>query len=444
MTNFEAWTLSYLLNSLWQVPLLFAAGWLAARALRRIGPEAEHRVWAAVLILQSLLPACSTLQLDWLPSLFSLFSRTGGEGQVSVIVGPGVAWTGVHLPNPTLAGIAVAYCGVTAWFAARFAWRCFRLRRLRRESVPANLSGDLALVANQAAAYFGLRHVSLATSPNVFSPVTLGASNAIVLLPAKNIDEMELAEFHAVIAHEFAHIRRGDFLRNIICEFLALPVSYHPLLWFTRERLTETREMICDRMAAEISGPRSYARSLLRLASLLAQGIPARTPHAVGIFDTNTLERRVMNLMERRPDIRGLRRIAILVTLATFGIATCASALAMRMHVDGLAQASDHPPAHPTHPVAVRPDIMAGQRISGPQPKYPEAAKKARIQGTVKIDAVIGKDGSVAKTKVTSGPKELRDSAVDAVQQWKYKPFLLNGEPVEVTTTISVVYSLAK
>jgi outer membrane biosynthesis protein TonB len=57
---------------------------------------------------------------------------------------------------------------------------------------------------------------------------------------------------------------------------------------------------------------------------------------------------------------------------------------------------------------------------------------------------VIGKDGTVEELKVASGPKELQQSSLDAVRQWIYKPFLLNGDPVEVKTTINVVYSLAK
>ena len=63
MRNFESWILAYLLNSLWQVPLLFAAGWLAARALRPVGAAAEHRVWVVVLLLQSLLPGLFHLSL---------------------------------------------------------------------------------------------------------------------------------------------------------------------------------------------------------------------------------------------------------------------------------------------------------------------------------------------------------------------------------------------
>ena len=69
MRSLEFWILAYLLNSLWQVPLLFAAGWLAARLLRSAGTVVEHRIWVLVLLLQSLLPACSIFPWEWLRTL---------------------------------------------------------------------------------------------------------------------------------------------------------------------------------------------------------------------------------------------------------------------------------------------------------------------------------------------------------------------------------------
>ena len=69
--------------------------------------------------------------------------------------------------------------------------------------------------------------------------------------------------------------------------------------------------MVCDAMAAEtVAGRENYARSLLRLASLLVHGTPARTLHAIGIFDANIFERRVMNLTEKYVELRGVRRLA--------------------------------------------------------------------------------------------------------------------------------------
>ena len=85
---------------------------------------------------------------------------------------------------------------------------------------------------------------------------------------------------------------------------------------------------------------------------------------------------------------------------------------------------------------------MASRIVSQAQPKYPPEAKEKRIQGTVVLNVTIGKDGTVEDLKVASGPKELRQSALTAVRQWTYKPYLVDGNAVEVDSTISVRYSL--
>jgi len=77
-------------------------------------------------------------------------------------------------------------------------------------------------------------------------------------------------------------------------------------------------------------------------------------------------------------------------------------------------------------------------------PVYPVDAKKARVQGTVVLNAVIGTDGTVKELSVVSGPDMLQQAALDAVRQWRYKPYLLNGEPVEVRTTINIIFTLAR
>ena len=76
------------------------------------------------------------------------------------------------------------------------------------------------------------------------------------------------------------------------------------------------------------------------------------------------------------------------------------------------------------------------------QPVYPQIARTAHISGTVLLHAVIAKDGTIQELTYVSGPALLMRSAMDAVREWRYKPTLLNGEPVEVDTTIQVVFSL--
>jgi TonB family protein len=249
-------------------------------------------------------------------------------------------------------------------------------------------------------------------------------------------------ELRTAIAHEFAHMRRHDFLKNMLYELISLPVRFHPVLSLTRYRLMETREMVCDQLAASLADHHQYARSLLRLASLLVDGMPARPPQTIGIFDATAFERRVMRLTQKPAQLSVLRRFTTAAVCALFGVGICATTLALSVHVDALAAGDEQAPSKPTHPVAVRADIMQTQIVHKVNPVYPEDAKKARIEGKVQLEAVIGKTGEVEQLKVISGPKELQQSARDAVRQWIYKPFLLNGTAVEVKTTISVVYSL--
>lgn len=135
--------------------------------------------------------------------------------------------------------------------------------------------------------------------------------------------------------------------------------------------------------------------------------------------------------------------MAAVIACVAFGIAACGTAFAMRMHVDPVAAAMAYHATNAPKTISVKAGVIAGNRIGGENPKYPEQAKKDKVQGTVVLKALIGRDGSIKVLKVLSGPKELRNSARDAVRTWKYKPYLLNGDPVQVETTINVVYTLA-
>jgi TonB family protein len=75
-------------------------------------------------------------------------------------------------------------------------------------------------------------------------------------------------------------------------------------------------------------------------------------------------------------------------------------------------------------------------------PVYPPIAKAAHVQGTVVLQAVIGKDGQIRELHVISGPAMLQQAAMDAVKAWGYKPYMLNGKPVEVLTTVNVIFTL--
>jgi protein TonB len=85
---------------------------------------------------------------------------------------------------------------------------------------------------------------------------------------------------------------------------------------------------------------------------------------------------------------------------------------------------------------------LTAKRISGDAPKYPVAARAAGISGRVVLKAIIGKNGMIEEVRVVSGPRELWKAAVDAVNTWKYEPLVINGEPVEVTTQVTVNFDM--
>ena len=87
-------------------------------------------------------------------------------------------------------------------------------------------------------------------------------------------------------------------------------------------------------------------------------------------------------------------------------------------------------------------NVQAALLVNKVQPVYPPLARQTRISGTVRLHAIISKSGTIQELTVISGHPLLVRAALDAVQQWRYRPTLLNGEPVEVDTTIDVIFSL--
>jgi protein TonB len=93
--------------------------------------------------------------------------------------------------------------------------------------------------------------------------------------------------------------------------------------------------------------------------------------------------------------------------------------------------------------VRVSQGVTEGLLMKKVQPQYPALARQARIQGAVVLQASIGKDGNVQNLRAVSGHPMLTPAAIEAVKQWKYRPYFLNGEAVEVDTTITVNFTLA-
>ncbi len=101
------------------------------------------------------------------------------------------------------------------------------------------------------------------------------------------------------------------------------------------------------------------------------------------------------------------------------------------------------PKLEPVKRIRVSQGVTRGMVIHKVEPAYPPIARGARIAGVVQLKAIVGKDGDIKELQVVNGHPMLIPAALDAVKQWRYRPYLLNGEPVEVETNITVTFQLS-
>ncbi len=457
-TPMLSWFLSYLFNALWQIPLLFAAAWLAARMLRRTDPRVEHRIWVGALLLQVMLPACDFHVASLWHALLNLLPSTGtvSNGGVHIFLGSAAIAGGstLRLPLVLEAGLVLAWMCCIFYFAARLAWGLWQTHTLARSATRLTLTGEAALSWTGHCHRMGitLQHRRLPPRRRKLDRSPSGCGTDLCLCRPPFSKTFRQDDLDAVLAHELAHIQRRDFAKNLLYGLAALPIAWHPVAWRTRMRVAESRELVCDAMAADaiaaeaVAGRRQYAQSLLRLASILSAGPRVATLHAVGILSLNTdariFERRIMSLTRKPTPISAARRILVAASCCVVVLATCASALALHTDVSAITPSAGDQASGPPRTIHVKGRIMQGQRISGDNPVYPPEARAKKIEGAVVIDATIGKDGGIKDLRVVKTPDpSLAESALKAVRTWRYHPYLLNGEPVEVVTRVNVVYS---
>ena len=261
----------YLVNSIWQAPLLLLAAWVVSRILRELGCVAQHRAWAAALVVAAIAP-------------MGVFNRSKVGVHLLIAGGPFNVLAGAHQGFAT-AGLThgTFRLAPAIYFTMLFAYLIFlvlagfrlgrglyKTRGLLRHAAAVVLSPEAAEIWQRCKTAFSLGGARLASSQEITGPVTAGTRNPVLLMPPGFLFESTSEDLAAALGHECAHLERRDFLLNLLYEFVSLPIAYHPATWMMKSRLAETRELICDRMAAErFAGPRSYARSLLRLAAAL-------------------------------------------------------------------------------------------------------------------------------------------------------------------------------
>ncbi|HEV2666046.1 MAG TPA: M56 family metallopeptidase, partial [Blastocatellia bacterium] len=232
-------------------------------------------------------------------------------------------------PAPlALVGLWLALCALMSWRVARSYKAVFRLRG-RLEPAPSEQRGHV----ERLAAVFGIkRPVRAFTSGQVVMPMTIGSLKPLVILPADLADDLSQSEFESVVAHELAHVKRWDYLTNMLQRAVQTYLFFHPAVWFICKQLTIERELACDDWAVKTCEPRRYASCLTKLVEALNESKPhmAVRVAATGIggivFGKHVISRRVEMILNRdRNATTAVSKPALLyaVGLVVMFIAVC-------------------------------------------------------------------------------------------------------------------------
>lgn len=181
--------------------------------------------------------------------------------------------------------------GVT-FFSVRLGVACHRIHRIRTQG---ELLDDFALRSQMEKICRRLaiqKSIQLYVSRHISTPTTIGWIKPIVLLPATAATGLTADQLTAVLAHELAHIRRGDFLVNMIQSLIEVIFFFHPVVWWISSQIREERENCCDDLVtSRLSSKKTYAESLLKLAE--AQSAPNPALNANGGKLLNRIQRLV-------------------------------------------------------------------------------------------------------------------------------------------------------
>ena len=254
-----AWTLAHFL---WQGTLLAGVFASTPHIVRRTTPQARYLVGCAVLAVMLTAPTVTfivLLERETPPTLASMYHVDARQSDSPL----------AESANSTQLIIASAWAFGTLMSAAWLfgGWLQTRaLRRLRMRPMPERIRHTI----DQLAAAMHVRAtIRLVDSLAVTVPLTIGWIAPVILLPASMLTGLSSAQLRAIIAHEFAHVRRCDYLVNLLQRAIESLLFFHPAVWWVSACVRQEREYCCDDIAAAVTGDNAvYAQALAELESL--------------------------------------------------------------------------------------------------------------------------------------------------------------------------------
>jgi TonB family protein len=528
-------------------------------ALGRQPAALRHWVLAVALACAAATPLLSAMLPSWHLSVGSVLApRTDASAVTTTIMlqdradrtgQPAAMSEAASAPRETIA-VWLERCWM-AGAAVNFMMLCVGLTRLRRLSSRATRleSGQWVDLAAGVRRALGLRRtVDLLQSDHPALLVTWGLAHPAIMLPA-GAQTWPAERAHLVLQHEMEHIRRADWIMQLLGEILRAVYWFNPIVWIVCRRLRCESEHACDDAVLNRGAePTVYAGLLVDLARTLNAGRTIRVP-APAMARASSLEGRVSAMLNARlnrtPMTRSTRIATVIlflcvtvpmsglaaqhfstfsgtlvdqtnavlpnaavtltnqaartrhevrtdptghfellgvpdgeyqvviaepgfapltepvtiagrdvtrtiqlhlgdlhetITIVSGGAATATDPetrrKARQWAADATRKATDRCGAQGAGPVGG--NILQPTKVADVKPTYPERLQAAKVGGVVRLDALIGTDGTVPDVRVVSGDPDLGNAAVEAVRQWEFSPTYLNCTPVEVRMGVTV------
>jgi len=415
-----------LLHFVWQGLLVAFTLWIALFLLKGRSANARYLASSAALAALAVLPVITAVLLYRRPA-----PASGAIGFVSSAISAAAGLS--HAPAPRFAWLPFAQAwALPLWsagvfvFSMRLAWGCRQVAALRGAGEAP--SAATSAMATDLRSRLGIRRaVDIVMTADSDSPSVVGWLRPAVLLPAATLLGLTEQQLEAVLAHEFAHIRRHDYLVNLLQNLVETLLFYHPAVWWTSARMRHERELCCDDIAVHTCGDAlSYARALTTLEKMRFAA-PALALGSTG----GALLYRIQRLMGIEARETAPSRVPA-ITAVLMGIAC----LALNMNwaraqeqekgevrvrtVQGevgvaiMMNTSDGP--------GVQVEMEGAKITRRPGIEYPESAWKQKIGGTVVAEATLAADGSVSDARILSGPAELRRNVLQSLLEWQFAP----------------------
>jgi beta-lactamase regulating signal transducer with metallopeptidase domain len=381
-----------LLHFVWQGAMIALLTAVALRFLARRSADARYVVSVFALLLMLLAPIAT----------FIFYAQAGALTLQLLRILGGVVATATTQTIQTPDTLAWTQWIVAAWFSGVFVFS-FRLvagwrlsRRLRETADPLVPQRVMDIFEGIRAKLMATKPINLLISTHIDTPAVIGWMKPAILLPISAITGLSDEQLTAVFAHELAHIRRHDFLVNVLQRGIEAVLFYHPAVWWISARVRAERENCCDDLAVQICGDRLlYAEALIELERSRDTEVPAMAVAATG----SGLVHRVRRILGRETASQDWQSAVVallfVVVWIVGGVWQTETAHAVPVRTAAIL------PAPPPQALQALAAIVTAQPVPIPEP---EPAPVAAVQAGGRIEGVVVRAGSsqpIANAQVT-------------------------------------------